>query len=264
MKKLFVCLAALLLLAGCGMKDGVDLMPNADPETSALALYIYDGETITRQHLFETDAYRAQVMEDFHHADAREAAVDVTSLQPPFYGIEMGAGDLGSVKGLWSDGYFIARNGKTYAFDYDFAAFAQNHPWDTADEFHDLAVMPCADLVAKTAKGWNAIFLTPAQELVPPSGISLEANFDGDLVNVRFTNLSGEEWGYGYDYGLQVLLDGVWYNVPAEQEMAVVEVLCMLLAEDSAEETYSLAPYGYLPPGTYRFVTQGLAAEFER
>ena len=144
MKKL-LCIALILLLAGCTLKHSstVDLMPHADPQTSALTLYIYDGETITRQHLFETDQYRADVMEDFHQAQAQETAVDVTTLRPPFYGIEMGAGDYGTAYGLWADGYFIARNGKVYAFDYDFETFSTAHPWTDADEFSNLAVMPC-------------------------------------------------------------------------------------------------------------------------
>lgn len=263
MKKILTFLL-ILLLTGCGAQRAgtVDLMPNADPETSALALYLYDGQTITRRHLFEDTQYRAEVMKDFHYAKAREVEVDVTVLQPPFYGIEMGAGDLGMAYGLWSDGYFIAQNGTTYAFDYDFEALLNEHPWDDPDAFSDLAVMPCADLVAKTENGWNTAFLTEADALTPPSGITMEARIDGDEVQVQFTNASQEEWGYGYDYGLRVLLDGTWYYVPVAQDMAVIEILCMLPAGGTSEETYSLAPYGDLPSGTYCFVTQQLSAEF--
>ena len=266
MKKIVAMLLSLLLFAGCGAQKlpKVDLMPDADHENSALALYIYDGKTVTRRHLFETDQYRAQVMEAFHNAEVREAAVDVTALQPPFYGIEMGAGDLGMACGLWSDGYFIAQNGKVYAFDYDFEALLSDHPWEAPDEFHSLDLMPCAALVAKTAKGWNPGFLTEAQEPVPPSGITMTAQFDADQVAVEFENDSAEEWGYGYDYGLEVLLGDTWYYVPSEQEMSFISLLCMLAPGGSSQETYSLAHYGTLPPGTYRFVTQGLTAEFVR
>lgn len=269
MKKLICMLLMLVIMLGCGcakkpaQTNAVDLMPNADPETSALALYVYDGQTITCRYLFEDTAYRAKVMEDFHNANARETVVDVTMLKPPFYGIEMGAGDLGVASGLWSDGYFIAKNGKTYTFEYDFEAFLDEHPWDEADTFHDLAIMPCADLVAKTPSGWNTEFLTPADEPVADaSGIVMDMQLEEDLIQVQFTNNGAEEWGYGYDYGLHVLLNGTWYFVPAEQEMAFIEVLCMLPVGATSQETYSLAPYGDLPAGTYRFVTQGLAAEF--
>lgn len=264
MKKL-LCIALILLLAGCTAKtsSAVDLMPRADPQTSALTLYIYDGETITRQHLFETDQYRADVMEDFHQAQAQEAAVDVTTLRPPFYGIEMGAGDYGTAYGLWADGYFIARNGKVYAFDYDFETFSTEHPWTEADEFSNLAIMPCADLAAKTSTGWNTAFLTEAEELVPPSGIVLEAVVGTDRVEAEFTNLSDTEWGYGCDFGLQVLLADRWYHVPAERNLCFESILYTLPAGQSAQQSYSLEPYGMLPPGTYRFVSQQMFAEFE-
>lgn len=264
MKRIMTILLLILLLSGCGARKAatVDLMPNADPETSALGLYVYDGETITRRHLFQTDQYRADVMQAFHYAEAQEAAVDVTELQPPFYGIEMGAGDFGTACGLWSDGYFIAQNGKTYAFNYDFEALLNDHPWDQPDTFQSLDIMPCANLIAKTAKGWNTAFLTAAEEPVPPSGIAMTAQFEADTVQVEFENLSSEEWGYGYDYGLEVLLHDTWYYVPAEREMSFISLLCLLQPGGTAQESYSLAPYGVLPSGTYRFVTQGMAAEF--
>jgi len=263
--KRMICLILLLtMFAGCGVPEvqTVDLMPNADAKTSALALYIYDGQTITRQHLFEDDRYREQVMEQFHNAQACETSVDVTTLEPPFYGIEMGAGDLGVTYGLWSDGYFITGSGGVYSFDFDFEAFSREHPWDERDTFTNLAVMPCADIVAKTEDGWNDAFLTMAEELTPPVGITMQVQIDGMDVDVTFANDSGAEWGYGYDYGLQVLLDDHWYYVPAEQQVAVIDILCMLPDGKQTQERYSLAPFGQLPAGTYRFVTQQLSSEF--
>ena len=256
MKKLICLLVAFLLLCGCGSEEAaatVDLMPNAQPDTSALTLYLYDGQTITRRHLFEDTIYRENVMKDFHEAKATAVAIDVSTLTPPFYGIEMGAGELGMVCGT----------GNTYTFDYDFDAFLQTHPWDEPDAFSNLAVMPCANFVAKTENGWNKAFLTEAEPLDPPEGVFVtEALTTDNEIIMEFTNQSGEEWGYGYDYGLRVLLDEAWYYVPAEREMAFIEILCMLPDGVSTSETYSLEPYGFLPAGEYRLVTQGLFADF--
>ena len=88
MKKLFCMLFLLLFLSGCG--SAVDLMPGVSPENSALSLFIYDGETITRQHLFESEQVREQAMEDFRKAKAEPVQIDRTTLTPPFYGLEMG------------------------------------------------------------------------------------------------------------------------------------------------------------------------------
>lgn len=240
----------------------VDLMPGVKPESSALGIYIYDGETILRRHLFETEAVRAQVMEAFHQAQVIPAQVDLTALQPPFYAIEMGAEEMGMIYGLWSDGYFITKTGEVYKFDYDFEALLSDYPWSEPDEFTNLTVMPGAKYVAKTDDGWNTAFMTEAEPLTPPQGITMQAQVEGDQITAQFINNTSEEWGYGYDFGLRVLVDDVWYYVPADQEMAFCEVLMLLQPGETSEETYSLSPYGKLPSGTYQFVTQNLAAEF--
>ena len=259
-KKLLVVITLLLLLTGCGKT--VDLMPGADPEHSALALYVYDGRSITRQFLFDSETEK-EVLRGFQSIKDEPVQVDVTTLEPPFYGLEIGAGDEGMVCGLWSDGYFLMDNGGVYRLDYDFAALQKNQAWEEADEFSSLTVMPCASRVAKTAAGWNPFFLTPASRQEAPSGITMElADQTVEDVTVRFTNRSGAEWGYGYAYGLQVRLDGTWHEIPAEREMAFPEILMLLPDGESAEQTCSLIPYGSLPSGVYRVVMEKLTAEF--
>ena len=123
-------------------------------------------------------------------------------------------------------------------------------------------IMPCAKYVACTEKGWNTSFMTKAQPLTPTEGIEMQMQLDGADAKITFTNSTEEEWGYGLDFGLQVLIDDIWYYVPAEREMIFCEVLMLLQPGETAEEIYSLAPYGELPAGTYRFVTQQLSSEF--
>ena len=274
MKKLLCLLTLLLLLTGCGKQ--VDLMPKASPENSALGLYVYDGETITRQHLFETEQIREQAMEDFRNAKAEPAEAELTALKPPFYGLEMGGSDGWPVYGLWSDGYFIMGDGSVYAFDYDFEAFRQRYDFGEPDEFQTLTVMPCASHVAKSETGWNKAFLTEAELPAaqkspsallaggqPKSSLSVTLTEQREKeITVEFTNLDDPECGYGYAYSLQVLLDGKWYSVPAEQEMAFIEILVHIPVGGSKEETFSLEPYGDLPAGLYRVLTNGLTVEF--
>jgi len=288
MKKFTILLALLIFLCACGKIESapasseavnisapetegdtqevpisaVDLMPGVQPETSALALYIYDGELISQRYLFETEELRVQVMEPFHQAQATSAQIDVTTLRPPFYGIEMGGGDLGMICGLWSDGYFITKTGQIYEFDYDFEALLSNHPWSEPYIVPNIGIMPCAKYVACTEKGWNTSFMTEAQPLTPPEGIEMQMQLDGTDAKITFTNNTEEEWGYGLDFGLRVLMDDIWYYVPAEQELAFCDILMLLQPGESVEQVYSLASYGELPAGTYRFVTQQLSSEF--
>ena len=260
MKKLSVVFALLLLLTGCGKT--VDLMPGANPESSALALYVYDGRTITRQFLFDTETEK-EVLQSFRNVKDEPVEVDVVALEPPFYGLEIGAEDGRMVCGLWSDGYFLMDNGGVYRLEYDFAALQKNRAWEEAEVFSSLTVMPCASRVAKTEAGWNPFFLTPSSRQEAPSGITMElAGQTAEAVTVRFTNRSGVEWGYGYAYRLQVRLDGAWYEIPAEREMAFPEILMLLPDGESAEQTCSLEPYGSLPAGVYRVVMENMTAEF--
>lgn len=260
MKKL-LCIILLLLLTGCG--STVDLMPKASPSTSALALYIYDGETITRQHLFETDAVRADAMEDFRKAEANPAEVDLTTLQPPFYGLEMGGTDGWSVYGLWADGYFIQGNGAVYEFDYDFREFRSEYDFEEPDEFQTLTVLPCVNYLAKSDAGWNTAVLTPsAWENVPqPVEIALIEQTDTHIT-VELTNTTEEEWCYGHAFWLEAEIDGTWYRIPAERDVAFTEEGLIVPAGGTAQERCWIEPYGDLPAGNYRLILQSLAAEY--
>lgn len=261
MRKWIVAAALLLLLTGCGKQ--VDLMPGVSPENSALSLYVYDGETVTQQFLFETEEIRARSMADFQKAKAKPAQVDLTTLTAPFYGMEMYGSDGWPVYGLWSDGYFLTGNGAVYEFDYDFEAFRQKYAFQPPEELQMLTYMPCASFVAKSETGWNKAFLTETAEPAAPAGVTAELiGQTEDAITVRFTNDSGTEWGYGYAYAVQAMVDGVWYDIPAEENMAFIEILLMVPQGRAAEESFSLEPYGTLPAGTYRVASNGLTAVF--
>lgn len=266
MKRLFCVLVCLLMLTGCAGKTAVDLMPEAEPATSALALYIYDGETITRQFLFETEQVREEALADFRKAKAEPVEVDVTTLQPPYYGLEMGGEEKGTIYGLWADGYFIRGDGKTFRFDYDFETLLTGYSWELEQEYENLMLMPCAAYMAKTEAGWNRNFLTAAEEKPVPEGITMEIEKQkNDEIIAVFHNRSGEEWGFGHAFSLQVLLDEQWYYVPAEDgNYAFTEELLIVPNGESREEPYHLDVYGTLFPGIYRIVsTEGLWVEFE-
>ncbi len=257
-----ICLLALvaLLLTACAAR--MNLMPNVTPDTSALALYVYDGDTVTRRFLFDSETEKT-ALKDFQNAKAAPVDLDVTALEPPFYGLEISGADGRSVYGLWSDGYFITNDGSAYKFDYDFEKLLERYDWTAPDTFRSLTVMPCASHVARTEAGWNSGFLTPSSSLEPPEGISMElVSLEDGKTCVRFVNQSGQEWTYGYSFGLQVLLDGVWYQVPPQEEFGVIDLASILPDGESSEETYNLGFFGQLPPGDYRLVAEQLTAEF--
>ena len=71
-------------------------------------------------------------------------------------------------------------------------------------------------------------------------------------------------FGYGHAFGLDVLLDGVWYDVPPmDGALAFTEELLWVNPGETARENCWIEAYGELPSGTYRVVmSSGLTAEF--
>ena len=83
-----------------------------------------------------------------------------------------------------------------------------------------------------------------------------------ELITAEFLNERITEWYYGYDYSVQVLLNDVWYTIPPERLVPIIEVLRILPAGGSSKEAFSLEPYGNLPAGLYRVFCNGLTVEF--
>ena len=141
-----------------------------------------------------------------------------------------------------------------------------DYPFELRQESENLMLMPCAAYMAKTEAGWNLNFLTEAEDKPVPEGITMEIEKQKkDEIIAVFHNRSGEEWGFGHAFSLQVLLDGQWYYVPAEDgNYAFTEELLVVPNGESRQETYHLEVYGTLFPGIYRIVsTEGLWVEFE-
>ncbi len=255
----------LFLLAGCAKKN--TLLAGAAPEISALSLFHYDGETITRQLLFDA-AQEQKLLDALARVPAKQDASWLpTQATAPIWAFEISNKDGESLYGAWSDGHWITSDGAVYTFDFDFAALQSAYDWDadTTDTFSDFSVLPCARVMTRGEDGWHAELLTPAAPLTPPEGISMtltEFLLPGKLT-VELVNNSEEEWSYGKYFSVQALLDGVWYNIPPVPGAWGFEDIAMLLpAGKTAEESYMLAMYGNLPAGTYRLVVEGLSAEF--
>lgn len=279
MKYLSLLLVLLLLLTGCksqpetprtpsasteisGPAETVDLMPGASPETSALAFYTYDGETVTRRHLFDKNKTE-DLLADFQKVKVRPVRLNTADLKPPYYGLEIGGQDGFFVSGLWSQGYFITDDGSAYTFECDFSALEQMFSGISSDTFTDSALLPCAEHAARTVDGWNVAFLTQAEEPAGEKGISMELiSASQQEVIVNYVNRSKTEWTYGLFAELQVRIGGKWYNLPTGSNYAVISIAMLVPAGKSAEQSYGLKPWGDLFPGTYRLVSNGLSAEF--
>lgn len=267
MKRTLAFMTALILtfsLAGCGAK-GNALMKNASPDTSALALYVYDGETTTRGFLFDP-AVEREILNDLARVSAKEAPDwSPEQITLPIYGLDIIDEDGWPILAAWSNGYWITQDGTAYHFDYDFKALEADHDWTSKDSWPSISIMPCAYYLTKSDNGWNANTLSPAGEYFAAENITAELIAQTEeTVTIALTNSGTEEWMYGEYYYLDVLLDGTWYSVPtAPGNWGFTDIGIILPAKTTQNKTYNLTMYGELPSGQYRLVaSQSVPVEF--
>ena len=275
MKKIIVCILALALmlsLAACG-GGGNTLFDAASPSTSVMSFYYFDGERGFSDWISDT-AKEREILAELGKVTAKP--VDSWSATYPMYGLWIGSADGMGLSMLWTNGYLITRTGEVYKFDYDFAADMEGLEWgspssheaglDTRNTITHVSGMPNSRYLALSDGEWNAQYLSPAGELTPPEGISMNlVEWTEEKVSVTIRSDRAEEWCYGEYFHLEVLLDGTWYNVPVtpEQNWGFTDIGIILQPYDENGESYSLAMYGELPPGGYRLVVEGLAVEGE-
>lgn len=269
MKKL-LCILLILLLAGCAASEKtetVNLMQYADPDTSGLFVTFYDGHNGCHKSMFEDEA-RRELIAAFQNAEAELLPdFDPATMTAPFYGVEMGGGDLGMVYGLWSDGVFLTKFGEAYAFDYDFEALLEHPDWQESGTYAltSFLQMPCAAYVVKGTDGWRSELLPLSGVEEAPEGIAMTlVEMEGKTITVLLSNQSGEEWYYGEYYHLEVQLDGSWYQIPTDStlEWGFHDIAMILPDGKTAEQTYNLEMYGTLPDGLYRLAAENLTVEF--
>lgn len=242
------------------------LVSNASPETSALALYVYDGKKVTRGFIYDT-ATKKTILNGISAVGAKKVE-DWTpdKVTFPVYGLEISGKDGQEIQAVWSDGYWIAQDGSVYRFAYDFGALEQGYPWTDKDDWNTTSVLPCARYLCQEGDKWNTKMLSPSAELSAPGNITAQlAGQTAESLTIKFTNHDSEEWWYGEYFMVQVLLDGIWYDVPTVPGAWAFNDIAMLLpAGETQEKTYQLMMYGNLPAGNYRLVIkERLAVPFE-
>lgn len=258
-----LCGVLVLCMVSCKGTTSNGLMQDASPSTSALALYTYNGDKVCRMFIFDSDTTQS-ILDELDAVKATEAerwSLDDITL--PIYGLEIGSTDGTSILAAWSNGYWISQDEAVYSFDFDFTGLEQDYSWSDGDEFSSFAVFPCARILSQNESGWNGTLLTPAIELSPPSGITmtLEA-WEDDAVTVNIINESGAEWSYGEYYSLQVLLDGMWYEIPAVPgNWGFNDIAYIIQDGEKQDKTFHLTMYGNLPAGVYRLVAENLSVE---
>ncbi len=264
MKKVFttlivfiITLASVAPLAGCGpsvsKKEVSDYLDNASPETSALTFFVYDGSTTTIRYLFDKKSVK-EILADLSKVKAMPVAdYGVSKAAAPFYGISIGAGDLGEINILFAGNYAILGDGRGYEFDYNFGGVENRYAWQETSYIGGMA-MPCSYFITLGQNGWKQEFLTPSDSDVNERLATEKAGESGTKLELKITNNLGMDWMYGEYWHLEVFWDGTWYNLPLKTDHVVLDIAFELPMGESRKHTYDLGYYGDLPAGTYRLV----------
>ena len=273
---LILCLALALPLAACGEGDGNTLFDKASPWTSVMTFYYFDGESGWSDWISDEDTEKELLAE---LAKVRAKPVENFSSDKvtyPMYGVSIGTADGLGLSMLWTNGYLITRYGEVYKFDYDFGKtidsldwgneWTQSPSYSSHRDISHVSGMPNVRWLALEDGKWNVAYLKPAAKLSAPANVSMElAEWTDESVTVSFLNNSGEEWGYGRDFSLQVLMDGTWYIVPQtpNENWGFTSDLLIVESGKTKSENYYLSSYGDLPAGHYRLVVEGLSVEHD-
>lgn len=251
---LLACAALILLLAGCG-QGRVTLVPPEQGQ-GTVSLWYYDGQTTVFWELSQEDG--AELIDQVNGLSARrQESFDAASAPAsPLYGLCVDQGDY-DFQAVVCGGVWLDSDGGLYSLEADlqtlWTAFAGEETEATLTQF------PYIRALAQSGQSWNTAFLEegvidpPLTDLLTLTVVRMDEEnreLRVNLENHDLTTYSTSRW----KFGLQVWVDGEWYEVP----YATVErVDYPSEAWDVTRHlgqgfTLYLDPYGDLPAGTYR------------
>lgn len=268
-KYITVLILPLLILAAVlyGIRNGRrndkggNILAGASPDTSALQMYYFDGETVVVRTLYDSGTEK-EVIKKINGIPLQAAEEDALSqMEPPFYGFWVSGQDGFDISVAASGGVWLKNDGAVYYGDTDLSALWEQMEGKDEDTWNVLNFPNAGRLSA-----YHTIFLLKADEQTAevPEGLTLTVEDIGTSgIMVRIANNSGEEFSYGEYFSIQKQIDGQWYTVPVRADnMGFQDIAHILPDGESASETYNLDIYGTLEPGTYRLVVETLSAEF--
>lgn len=117
---------------------------------------------------------------------------------------------------------------------------------------------------ASAAIGENDLAADVQDDLyVLPEKVTVAAwKLEGDLLTIRITNTSRDDFTYDESYAVQSFADGEWQEIPTPADRKLVASEYVVKKFSAFEHTYDLSSYGKLPEGKYRLVTDKFSADF--
>ncbi|MBP5530382.1 MAG: hypothetical protein J6X80_10070 [Lachnospiraceae bacterium] len=261
---IIITLLAVFLLSACretGGTQGIKLLDNASPETSAMALYYFDGEKTEMKWLFDQDE-EEKIIDEINKLNIRSAdSSKIADIKAPCYGIGISDKEGYDICLSYCDGLWLTKDGSVYKANYNLKKLYDKTSY-AGDSYDGGLMFPNAALLGE----YDVSFYQKAEDLPgEKDGISLSfVSFEDNIVTLSIKNDSDSDFLYGEYYSLQKKIDGEWYTLPMKMtNYGFVAIGLLLRAGETTEETCDLFPYGTLEKGIYRIEKEGLAAEFE-
>ena len=244
---------------------GINPLQGASPIKSALAFYEYEGEKVTCYYMYDRDM-ECNILDLIASIDYEVVDRSQVEITYPIYGIEIGRDDGWTARVAWSNGYWFTADGSFLKADFDMGSLKTDYEWEDSFIFDSMGALPCAKYICQLEDGWRADLMTEADKLQGQKNVTMTITKQTETaLNVTIENNSVKEWEYGQNFAVQVLLDGVWYDVPTtpDTNWVFTSELMILPKGEKVDRSYGLHMYGELPMGTYRLVVEGITAEFE-
>lgn len=242
------------------------LLENASPDTCALALYYYDGETMAVKYQFDTDKEK-EILQQFNELPYETADLEkLNDWQVPCYGLEISDTDGMDLCVAYADGLWLNQNWEVYSVEADFQSIWEGLGAEEED-IGSIIAFPNAGILCR----YDRRFL---EEISPEDeyGIAtlpLEVNMtvteiSNGVVTAVIDNQSGQEIMYGEDYSLRKKIDGKWYDLPLVKTNIGFNAVGIYLPDlEQHTVTCDLKIFGELEEGEYMLVkSDGLEAEF--
>lgn len=256
-----------VLLAGCGKKKNtMDFFTGANPESSAITMGSWDGETMRWYYNYSLKEEK-EILKRFKGIEATKVEIsdiDVNSLEGPIYFLEISGSDGYPIYLTWIDGYGIVDEEHVYRMKADFEEILRAYDWSDADEGKDM-YYPHQNVLAKRNGAWDLHFMQEvdlASYQRTDTATMTVTEMDGSKVNVQIQN--EQEYGvcFGEHFTLYVRIGDSYYRCPASDLMAFIDIAYELEPHQSTEKSFDLSFYGELPAGEYQILCDGMLAEF--
>ena len=223
-----------------------------------VTLSCYDGKNVSSASVYVGVWPEKTALETAFNPIKGRAVTNWTIPETPWpvYTLHIGGTESDYVA-AYCGGVWLDNQGNTLLAEVDFPSIWQQFV-EEPEPREDASPLPRLRILALRDGCWDVRFMEASGPEPPLNDVPMTLTVSGNTLSWTITNQSGQSLfhGNGGFAGLQVLLNGVWYDVPKLDgpHWAVTLEGYSLSPGKDFSSTFSWVPYAGLPDGTYRLV----------